>query len=161
VFGVTRSDGKRVIRLERGSAVLEVEKLMREAELKRRMAHEIGDRAYAELVRAVRIHAERIGVVEAERYGNAETMLSDCRVQVLHRCGFTSPEQLEGDRPCIFGIDVDRAAFERGKDNRRIAEPRVVRGCRFAGLTHRLRNDLAEDVRLGEPLRADLDRLAI
>ena len=42
--------------------------------------------------------------------------------------------------------------------DRRVAQPLAVQNRRFAGALRRLRENLAQDVRLGEALGADVER---
>ena len=102
-------------------------------------------------------HRERIAVVEAQRHRGLQPAWREPRVQLGERRVAFLLQQLADDAvPVYFGIDVDRAGGERLLEDAGVAEPLAVLG-RDAGLLQRLRDDLAEDVRLGEALRADGD----
>ena len=60
------------------------------------------------------------------------------------------------DGPGVLGIDVDRRGGERVQHDRGVAQSLAVRRGGFAGGKRRLLDDLAEDVRLGEALGADV-----
>src|SRR5439155_1548119 len=66
-------------------------------------------------------------------------------------------EQLANDGPGVLRIEVDRAACQRLLEDAGVAEAGLVAG-RSARRDEGLRDDLAEDVRLGEPLRSDGER---
>src|SRR6185369_234190 len=68
---------------------------------------------------------------------------------------------LESNRARVFGIQVDRAAFQSGIHDRGVAEALLMPDLSFSCACRRLRDDLAEYVGFGETLRADVHRLRV
>ena len=63
-------------------------------------------------------------------------------------------EQLEGDGAGVLRVDVDRARLERRVQDGRVAQALLVHRLGRPRLRRGLRHDLAQDVGLGEALRA-------
>ena len=139
--------------LQSRPAVGAADELLRQAELERGMAREVGELGDAQGLRALPAHRERIGVVEAEPHARRETLWRQRGVQLLEVGIARQAHDLGGDRAGVLGIDVDGAGLQRGKHDAGIAEPGPVLA---AG---RARQDLAEDVGLGKALGADVDRV--
>ncbi len=138
-------------RLQARPAVGAADEFLRQAELHLRMPGEVGEFRDAQGLRAILAHGERIAVVEAERDARLEPLRGERPVQLGKRRTSGQADDLGSDGAGVFGIDVDRAGLERGSDDAGVAEPRLVLTARGS------RQDLAEDVGLGEALGADLE----
>ena len=99
-------------------------------------------------------HRQRVGVVEAERDRGLQPARREPAIQLVERGIAVALEQLANDRSGVLRVEVDRAAGERLLEDAGVAEAGLV-DARPAGAGERLGEDLAEHVRLGEPLRAD------
>src|SRR5882762_7537613 len=136
-------------RLQARPAVAPAEELVRKAEAQSGTARELGNRVQ----RRIAPRAQRVAVAEAQRQRSGKTQRGEPAIDFAELQPVFGAQDFIGDRAGVFRIDIDGVVLERGNEDRRIAEPRLVlAACR-------LREDLAEDVRLREPLRADADRL--
>ena len=116
---------------------------------------EPGDALGARVVAAER---DGVGVVEPQRHADGKPHRSELGVELGQRRNRLELEDLLGDRAGVLGVYVDAAGGERIQHDRRVAEPLAVRRrCLARGLCALL-DDLAQDVRLGEALRADGER---
>ena len=147
----------RAVRLaQRRPAVRALQELVREAEREagRRRLEQVGDAVDAQGLGFGPRHRQRVGVVEAERNRGLQLARCEPAIQLLERRIAVTLEQLANDRSGVLGVQVDRTAGERLLEDAGVAEAGLVnRGPTRAG--KRLRQDLAEHVRLGEPFRAD------
>jgi hypothetical protein len=104
-------------------------------------------------VLGVAAHGQRVRVVEAERNADAQADLRERGAHLGQRRRLVVLEDLEVDGAQVFGVDVDAAALQRGEHDGGIAQALAVLG--LAVRRGGLRQHFAEDVRLGEALRAD------
>ena len=110
----------------------------------------------AELRGLRRRHRQRIGVLETERHADAEADGGQFARIVARSVGCGCFRISASIVPQVFGVDIDRARLQRLEHDRGVAEPRLVLRLRVA--RRRLRDDLAEDVRLGEAFGSDHQR---
>jgi hypothetical protein len=103
-------------------------------------------------------HAEGIAVREAERESGDESLRPELRVDRREVEVLVALQHLARDRAGVLGIRIDGAARKRLVEDRGVAEAGAMDRLRARAL-HALREDLAEDVRLGEALGADAKRL--
>ncbi len=147
--------GDPVGRREPGPAVAPPEELVREAEANSGHAREVRElarcRARAQRQRARRSRSCRRsrGAPRPRSPRGARRASSSAGVELLLHA-----EDLARDGAGVLGIDVDRAVLERGHEDRGVAEAGLVLGG-GAGGARGLGRDLAQDVGLGEALRAD------
>jgi hypothetical protein len=139
-----------------GPAVGAPDEFLRQPENQRGMRRKIGNAANAMLGRPVFAHGERIRIVEAKRYRDAESVRRECTVQPVEVQWPRAAQDLALDGARVLGVDVDLAARQRREHDAGVAEPGPVYRTRFARLSCGLRHDLAEYVRLGKTLRADI-----
>ena len=152
-------EGQPVGRLQRRPAVGTREELVRQTEpqLCRFGFAQIGDARDAELLCLRLEHRQRISVVEAERHRHFQAVRREPAVQLGKRRIAFALQQFANDRAGVLGINVDRSRRERLLEDPGVAQALLVLGG-DAGVLQGLTNDLAEDVRLGEALRADGER---
>ena len=101
-------------------------------------------------------HRQRITVDEAQRHGHAQPLFGQLGAHGRQIGGFGVLEDLGVDGAQVLRVDVDRARLERLVHHGGVAQALAVfRGAMQPG---GLRDDLAEDVRLGEALGAHLER---
>src|SRR5882724_5223164 len=137
--------------LEAIPAVRTADEFLRQAELHLWMAGKVRELRDAQGLRAVRAHGERIAVVEAKRDARLQALRRERGVD-LGKARLPGQAYYFGRHGTgVLGVDVDRAGLERREHDAGIAESRLVLAAAGA------RQDLAEDVRLGETPRADLD----
>ena len=134
--------------LQPGPAVSAAEKLVRQAEAKRRMLREVGHFAHAETLGVLAPHAERIAIAETQRDPRGQSERLEALVQRGETETLFGLEDLARDRAGVLRIEIDRARLERLEQDRGVAEPGLV------GRADALREDLAEDEGLGEALGA-------
>ena len=116
------------------------------------------ERADAERLRALLAHRERVAVVEAERHRRRRSPCgASARLSSSSAGIAVELEDLARDGAGVLGVQVDRAAPSARRTRCRCCRGRA--GARPRRPPRRgLAQDLAEDVGLGEPLRADLRR---
>src|SRR5579859_2087003 len=144
---------QRVRRFHSRLSIRAADELLGKAELQLRVPGELGELRDGQGLCAILAHGERIAVVEAERHAGLESLPGERAIELRQRRAPGQADDLGGDGPGVFGVDVDRACLERGEHDSRITESRLVFAAGGA------REDLAEDVGLGETLRADLDAI--
>ena len=121
------------------------------------MRLEIGQPRDVPSSRVVGAHRQRVGIVEAQRHRDGEPHRRELGVELGQRRHAVELQDFLGDRAGVFGIDVDAAGRERVQHDGRVAQALAVRRARLAGGLRGLLEDLAEDVRLGEALGADIE----
>ena len=120
---------------------------------------EVADGLDAQLRRLRGGHRQRIGVLKAERHADPQAQ----RLEIAPHRGQVGRlrvlQDLGVDGAAVLGVDVDRAGLQRLEHDRGVAQalPVLGLGVRRSGL----RDHLAEDVRLGEALGADRQRVAV
>ena len=117
------------------------------------MLRQVREPPDAERLCAIVAHRKRIGVVEAERHAGGEPLLRERAVQLLEGRLARKPHDLGGDGAGVLRVDIDGAGFQRREHDAGVAQARPVLAAGGA------RQDLAEDVGLGEALGADADRV--
>ena len=141
-----------------GPTVGAAEKLLRQPESQLGVLLEVRNAREALFSCIARAHCKRVAVVEAQRNRHRQPARRQARIQLRQWRHVGQLEDLARDRAGVIGIDIDAAAFERIEQDGRVAHSALVHGRRSARALCRLRNDLAEDVGLGEALRTDLQR---
>ena len=134
------------------------DELLREPEAKLRMRLQIRQTGDALAFCIVAAHRQRVRVVEPERDADREPHRTQLLIQLRKRGHRVELQYFLGDRARVLGIHVDVARRERVQDDRRIAQTLLMRRARFARRLRGLPDDLSENVRLGEALRADVQR---
>jgi hypothetical protein len=124
------------------------------------LGHQVGDRADAERLGADLRHGQGVRVAEAEWNRRLEPPWREPGVERLQRRAAVTLQELAHDRAGVFRIEVDGAAGQRPLEDARVAEALPVLR-RSSGRHQRPRDDLAQDVRLGEALRADDHRFLL
>ena len=117
------------------------------------MSNEVGDAQNGERLSTLLAHRECIAVVKTERHAGREAVASERPVQLLERRLARLVHDLGRDRAAVLGVNIDRARFQRREQDAGVAEARPVLAAA------RARDDLAEDVGLGEALGADAQPL--
>src|SRR6185503_5605615 len=135
--------------LQARPAVAPAEELVRQAEAQLRMSREVGDLLDPEALGLLAAHPERIAVAETEGNARRQTEAVQLFVDGVQIEAVLRLQDLARDGAGVLRIDVDRPRLQRLEQDRGIAEPGLVRAMRG------LRNDLAEDVGLGEALGAN------
>ena len=144
--------------LQSRPAVGAPDEFLRQPESQLRMRLQIGQTRDALRARVVGAHGQRVGIVEAQRHRDRQPHGCKLGVELGERWDGVELENFAGDRARVFGVDVDAAGRKRVQDDGGVAEPWLVYGGRLAGALRGLLDDLAENVGLGETLRADVER---
>ena len=106
---------------------------------------------------AVRAHCQGVSVAESERHARCQPQWGQELIEFREARHTLQAQQLEGDGPGVFGVRMDRAALQRGEQDRGVAEPLAVAHPGFTCCRHGAGHDLGQDVGLGEALGADID----
>ena len=140
-------------------AIAAVHELVGEAEAQRRVRAQVGDAFDAQLRRLVPAHADRVGVVEAQRVGDADAQWFQPDAQGGDvGVGGHVMQQFVAQRAGVLRVGVDVALAQGLPQDAGAAEFALVHG-RHAGVARGQARDLAQDHRLGELLGADPRRL--
>src|SRR5881409_705899 len=121
------------------------------------VAGEIADGPQAQPRRLVATDGERVRVVEAERHADDDALRVERGAHGADRRERGLFEDRLRDRARVLRIDVDGSAGERAPGEARAAKAEPSLGAGLAGLVDDLRDDLRQDVALGERLRADAE----
>src|SRR4051812_32675308 len=122
------------------------------------MSSQIADRLDAEPFRFRSPHDEGVGVVETDVVRHPDSEFSQCCAHLCGREPLFRFENLFADRAGVFGVNIDLAAAQRLPDDDRAAHAGSGLDGEAGTFDGRFGN-LAKDVRFGELLRADDDRL--
>ena len=121
------------------------------------MRLQIGETSDALRARVVVAHSQRVGIVEAQGHRDGQPHGGKLGVELGERWDGVELENFAGDGPRVFRVDIDAAGRKRVQDDGGVAEPLLVYGGRLAGALRGLFDDFAENVGLGETLRADVE----
>ena len=141
-----------------GPAIAAVHELVGEAEAQVGMLQQVGNGLDAQPCGFIAAHADRIGVAEAERVGDADPQRLEPRAQGGDvRVRRHALQQFLGERAGVLGVGVD-LAFEQGAPEDAGAAQFAPMHRIDAGLARTGQRQFAEDHRLGELLGADAHR---
>ena len=134
-------------------AVLAVHEFITEPQPQFRVAVQVGNGMYAQLLRPVPGHAQYVGVVEAQRRGHPYALAPQYGAQLLRIPCIPVGVDLSAQGPGIFRVDVD-IAFQQGiPQHARAPEFAPVSDTQVAAFQHLCRQ-VAQDHALGELLGA-------
>jgi len=139
--------------LQSGPTVRASDEFLRQAELQLRIARQVRQRVNSQLLGAIFPHRERISVIETERHARDQPLRRQGPVQLVQPPAAAQPDHLGGNGAGVFRINVDGTGLQRRDDDAGIAEARLQLAAARTG------QDLAEDIGLGEALRADSHRV--
>jgi len=142
-----------VRRAQSRPAVAAAEELVRQAKAQRGVPAQVREAGDPEPFGVRPAHAERVAVAEAQRHGRREAQRGEPAVDPPQVEPVLRLHDLARDGAGVLGIDVDRPGAQRLEQHRGVAQPRAMRAARH------LRDDLPEDIGLGEALRADHEGL--
>ncbi len=145
-----------VARPQRGPAVPPLHELAGEPEAQLGVAPQVRQGRDAQALDGLGPHADRVGVVEAERAGHADRAGSEGRADGRLVAQLLIGQDLLRDGARVLRVDIELPAFQRVEEDARAADLAPVYGLGAGGLGEQPR-DLAQDHRLGELLRADDD----
>ena len=121
------------------------------------MCLQVGQTRNAFRLRIVTAKRQRVRIVETQWNGGGESHWRELGVELGKRGDGIELQDFLGDRSGVFGIDVDVAGRECVQDDRRVAEPLLMRRRGLAGRLRGLPQNFTEDVGLGEALRPDIE----
>lgn len=134
-------------------AILASEELVRKAQAQLVVAQEVGEFRESALLGERAPDADGVGVLEAERDARLQSHGRQPGVHLGEGQLAVGLQYLARDRPGILGVRIDRAIAQGFHENRCVSHAGTMRGRRTRA-PHGLDRDLAQDVRLGEALRA-------
>ena len=80
---------------------------------------QVGERADPQPRGHIFAHADRISVTESQRPAHADAALRQRRAEGLLAADVLAGQDLAGDRPGVFGVDVQLAGLERVEEDLR------------------------------------------
>ena len=114
-------------------AIGAADEFMGQTELHAGLFLQVAQRADAALLRGRLFHRQRIGVVESQRYCNAQSKRCQLAVDDIDRCGFGVLQDFGVDGTEIFGVQIDAAGFQGGEDDGGVAQSLQMLGRRAGG----------------------------
>src|SRR5205814_8100300 len=122
------------------------------------MCLQIADRANAELSCAITAHDQRVGIVEAERLGHADSRLVKLVRDLFKRQLIAPLQNFLGDRAGVLGINVDLSGAKSFPDDDRTAHALTMLSGN-SSIAKTSLGDFTENVGFSEFLGADPHRL--